>query len=322
MSPSPIRTWDNTQALTEGWMIRDLRIFYYGLSSAFLSTRQAIDYVIAQATAGSDYHVRALAVIAAQDPGAGLSWITISGSYGEFKAFLDTGEVFDRAHTGEYDGIVKVDVAEVKLNFPNTKHDDHWDVTRIGCWYSDGSYEGPASGRQCWLDNIDHEDDLVRLTRASIVLKPYAVTVLATVPVWRTVDVMAPNIEEAKQDVELGDSWFIQGQFQPNDVDPDLLSDVEKTAELTTLPAPETVPEPTSTNQFIATIRVVVPAGSFGQACDFFSETLRECGLVNWGYINEGGTPGFAGPHRVLGAPLIAYDEDCCLERVWRQAAG
>ena len=173
--------------------------------------------------------------------------LNISGSYGAFKADFETGEAFDTPHG--YADIVRIDIGELKLNFSDLKPGDNWDVTWVGCWYDDGSYEPHESGRQAWLDNITHEDDLVRSIRASLVRKP-----------------------------------------QP-------------------------------TGQFIATVRLVVSAPSAGEACDFFSETLREIGLVDWGYIDEGPGLGFVGPRPVLGAPVIPYDEDRSLESVWGDAS-
>jgi hypothetical protein len=253
MSRTNTRSWDNTQAEAEGWMISpNLRITYYGLSSKLNSFKEATAHVVAKATAGSDYHIRALAVVAAQDLTAGLSWIVVSGNYGSFKAYLDTGEVFEMIPGDgdeDYSNIVKVDVAEVKLNFPNNKHGDEWDVTHIGCWYDDGSYEGPASGRQAWLDNIDHEDDLVRATRASLVLKPYTVTVTAQVPVWCQGTVMAPNIEEAKQMVDMDSAWTIQSQDDQFEIhDGATLSNVETEVELLTDPVPAPTVKSTVTN--------------------------------------------------------------------------
>ena len=97
-------------------------------------------------------------------------YLNIYGSYGRFKADFETGAAFDTP--SDYCDIVRIDIGELKLNFSDFKPGDDWDVTWVGCWYDDGSYEPHETGRQAWLDNINHEDALVRAIRASLVRKP------------------------------------------------------------------------------------------------------------------------------------------------------
>lgn len=246
----PAPAWDNTQASAEGWDVFTrsdgrLEIEKDDELDIFPTDDAALDHVIAQATAGSAYHLRALSIVAKQDWNAGRQYIVVYGNYGRFKADLDTGAVFDLDESdsdandeANYRDVIGVDVAELKASFPPVNIGDSWCITLVGCFNKDGSFDDPTPSRQIWLEHAP-SSDFAEMIKASIKPKPYRVTVTATVPVWKSIDVEASNpnaaIQKAKDTTET--TWTVQCQHEQVSVtDRDMLGEVEIEVEQLQLP--------------------------------------------------------------------------------------